>query len=574
MVCSSSSASRFLSGTAILIATLVVSSCSNFLPIQKGAFGTVKGQYSTAEYRYISQRKRAQNDGDQDIVCSEPSPDIAKAFSTAVSANVSHATGSEGVSFAQSQAIAQLGKRYATVELLRDLRFRDCEDYANGIIDRVEYGYRLSRYSGLVVTLLGIEMVSGDNATSPPAVDSPPLGAPSGGPGGTDSTGDAGKTKTDTPPDPAAADSGATDTLKTGATKAMQPVDGAVKTASDAYDKVSTKPSASDKAAVAALGDAVAAIKKNGDELDKAWAALSKSTGKPDAATTALLKTATTDNKDLQTKLTAADAKCKTASSQVQGACKSADSSAKTLSSALKALNDLSTALGKVKSQSTPPGTPSPGTPTLTYRTISDVQASMIAQMQQAYLNFDTSDIEKIPCADAESELTLRPKSEKLTAFQVFCLFKDNVPLDLDTSAAVKPEKSSAPAAAQGKASSDAYEIQPVNTPGSQQAVSSLLGIPGKAQRDEGLTNEKAGYAALEQFNYPLAASEFKNADTNYPNLGVAWELYKLLKPLDATPDKTKECDALNIILAPLSNRLPKSTAAAIHSRVTKLGCN
>ena len=574
MMCSSSPATRFIGGAAIFIAALVVCSCSNILPIQKGQFGTVKGQYSTAEYRYISQRKRALKDGDQDVVCSEPSPDIAKAFSTALSANVSHATASEGVSFAQSQAIAQLGKRYATVELLRDLRFRDCEDYANGIIDKVEYGYRLSRYSGLVVTLLGIEMVSGDNATSPPAVDSPPPGAPSGGPAGADGAGAAGKTKTDPPPDPAAADTGATDPLKTGATKAMQPVDGAVKAASDAYDKVSAKPSAPDKAAVAALGDAVAAIKKNGDELDKAWAALSKSTGKPDATTTALLKTASTDNKVQQTKLTAADAKCKTASSQVQAACKTADSSSKVLASALKALNDLSTALGKAKTQQTPPGTPAPGTPPPTYRTISDVQASKIAQMQQAYLEFDKSDIEKIPCADAESELTLRPKSEKLTAFQVFCLFKDNVPLDLDTNVAVNPEKSSESAAVQGKTSADAYDIQPVNTPGSQQAVSSLLGIPGKAQRDEGLANEKAGYAALEALNYPLAANEFKNADTNYPNLGVAWELYNQLKDLGTAPESTKECNALKTILAPLSYRLPKSTAAAIRARVTALACH
>jgi len=124
------------------------------------------GAYATADYRFISQRKRALNEADQYIVCTEPSPDVAKAFSTALSANVAQGPNTEGVTFSQAEAIAQLGKRYATVQLLRDLRFRDCEDFANGIIDKVEYGYRLSRYSALVVTLLGIEMVSGENAAS------------------------------------------------------------------------------------------------------------------------------------------------------------------------------------------------------------------------------------------------------------------------------------------------------------------------------------------------------------------------------------------------------------------------
>ncbi len=82
------------------------------------------------------------------IICAEPSPDVAQAISAAFTAaakvdgklseakNIS-GSGSVGSSYAAS--IAQLGERLATVQLLRDKMYRACEAYQNGAISDTSY---------------------------------------------------------------------------------------------------------------------------------------------------------------------------------------------------------------------------------------------------------------------------------------------------------------------------------------------------------------------------------------------------------------------------------------------------
>jgi hypothetical protein len=596
--------SRLVRIAWLIITTGSVASCSNVLPIRDAKIGTVKGQYATAEYRLISQRKRAMKDSDQEIVCTEPSPDVAKAFSSALSANVSQGANSEGVSFSQAEAVAQLGKRYATVQLLRGLRFADCEDYANGIIDKVEYGYRMSRYSALVVTLLGIEMVSGENASTTLVVQSPPPGGNVGGNtgngtgnGGTggDQTGDK-DGKKDPSTDPTnktgqadkgtqAAGGSTSDVSKLmdAAKKAMGGVDKAVSNASNAYSGVSKNPSASDKDAVTALDAAVSAIKKSGQELDAVWTTLSKLTSKPDAATTDALKTTSSDQKDTETKVTAADGKCKTASTAVSNACKTVDASSKTLSAAAKALNDLSSALGKAKDQpSPPPGTNTPGT---AYRAISDVQAQTIAQMQLNYLKIDNELTMVIPCASAESDLTLPIESGKLTAFQLFCLDRAKLRIVMpdgtlsDVTSPGAPAGESAPAAAASGTSGTAAIDQALTTYFTKQPPrESSTTAPSVAAttnlQSSGKAHEAAGYAALEAFDYPTAAADFKEADRDYPTLGNAFELSVLLGALgQMSADNRAQCPALKAILGPYKHRLPASTETALKARVASLNC-
>jgi len=100
------------------------------------------------------------------IVCSEPSPDVAQALSTALSVSLEAAkagVGSAGASlgFSSAASVAQLGERLATIQLLRDELSDLCRSYANGAVSTTTYTVRLSRLDQKMVTLLMGEMTAG-----------------------------------------------------------------------------------------------------------------------------------------------------------------------------------------------------------------------------------------------------------------------------------------------------------------------------------------------------------------------------------------------------------------------------
>lgn len=118
------------------------------------------------------------------ITCAEPSPDVAKAISTAfgaggaVTVNVNGAPGTPAqvgeaaaaVSKSRAEAIAQLGERMASIQLLRDGLFRACEAYQNGALSPASYALVLSRYGDTMVTMLGSELIAGEFGRSGAAI--------------------------------------------------------------------------------------------------------------------------------------------------------------------------------------------------------------------------------------------------------------------------------------------------------------------------------------------------------------------------------------------------------------------
>jgi len=98
------------------------------------------------------------------ITCAEPSPDVAKIAAAAMDTSASGSAQSVGnavspelalsLAASRSEALAQLGQRLATVQLLRDGMFRACEAFANGAIDSTAYSSILSRYDKLMITML------------------------------------------------------------------------------------------------------------------------------------------------------------------------------------------------------------------------------------------------------------------------------------------------------------------------------------------------------------------------------------------------------------------------------------
>ena len=120
------------------------------------------------------------------VGCAEPPPDIAIALGAgqgagaalsglpALAANppAAAAAGAAGASpgsidvslaaaSSHSEAVAQLGERLATIQLLRDGLYRACEAYANGAITPTMYAVIVSRLDKLLVTLIATEIAGG-----------------------------------------------------------------------------------------------------------------------------------------------------------------------------------------------------------------------------------------------------------------------------------------------------------------------------------------------------------------------------------------------------------------------------
>src|SRR5215471_2000103 len=134
--------------------------------------------FTTADVRMIAQRKRPNS---PDVVtCTEPSPDVAKALSTAAQLSGSGgngtATGSLAAGGASAEAALALAGRSTALLGLRDGLFRACEAYANGVIGADAYALVLSRYGQLMTTLFLGQDVTGAAGTGPGgSVQSPPV---------------------------------------------------------------------------------------------------------------------------------------------------------------------------------------------------------------------------------------------------------------------------------------------------------------------------------------------------------------------------------------------------------------
>lgn len=103
------------------------------------------------------------------VLCAEPSPDIARAVSTALESSLKVEGKGKGVSgvidasFDRTftESIAQLGTRLATIQLLRDELSDLCRAYANGAVSSITYTLRLSRLDKKMITLLVSEASAG-----------------------------------------------------------------------------------------------------------------------------------------------------------------------------------------------------------------------------------------------------------------------------------------------------------------------------------------------------------------------------------------------------------------------------
>ena len=110
---------------------------------------------SGAGVRFVNVRHREMPGGPPlSTMCSEPSPDAAIAFGTALSAQATiNGQGSGTGSASTSEGALALAGRTAGILALRDGLYATCQAYTNGALGQSAYALGLSQYGNLLVAI-------------------------------------------------------------------------------------------------------------------------------------------------------------------------------------------------------------------------------------------------------------------------------------------------------------------------------------------------------------------------------------------------------------------------------------
>ena len=426
---------RYLSVGAI--ALLLLGGCSDLLGVRSKEFGGVKSAAVLAQYRLVTVRPRQAESTPANVTCTEPNPDVALAISGALSASAKSTAGASADVAAQyGESIAQLGKRYATVSILSNMLFRDCEDFANGAINEVEYAYRMSRFGGLVVTLFALESVGGGNAPGPVKVsqNSNDTGGGDGNDNGNANGGGAPSGQANPNVKKSGGGTGNVTASTANITKAVADTKNTVQSAEQAVTKADSdiKALSAVPASTATDKALVAALKKNSTDADSALklaqtalADLSKikSGAKTDDAAQKAVQAATSAADNLNFSANTKQAAI-SKTSAIKSAGGSVDAAQTTLKSAAKSLADLQKT---IDTAATAGPNPNGGSNSPQYQSISDAQAKAIAQIQWNYMRLENLQPDVIACATVISNMAVGTSgdviepTDKISALQYIC---------------------------------------------------------------------------------------------------------------------------------------------------------
>lgn len=105
------------------------------------------------------------------VFCAEPSPDalsaISSSFATSLSVGLTgQGEGSAALGAALTEAAAEIGKRNATIQILRDGFYRLCEASVNDSLRSVHYNLHANKLLSSMVALLAIEQLTPPSKTN------------------------------------------------------------------------------------------------------------------------------------------------------------------------------------------------------------------------------------------------------------------------------------------------------------------------------------------------------------------------------------------------------------------------
>ncbi|HEY8578345.1 MAG TPA: hypothetical protein VIL72_00560 [Beijerinckiaceae bacterium] len=141
----------------VLIMTgLGVAGCSPNTTVSQQMFGSSQVMVAPGNLRLVTERRR---DGHPAVVCTEPSPDYALAFTTKADLTVktTPGTGPQGDvagKVERSETVTEGKGREAAVLALRDGLYAACQAYANGVIGYDAYSLILSQYGALLAAIV------------------------------------------------------------------------------------------------------------------------------------------------------------------------------------------------------------------------------------------------------------------------------------------------------------------------------------------------------------------------------------------------------------------------------------
>jgi hypothetical protein len=134
--------------------------------------------YTSADVRIVMKRKHPVTG--QWVVCTEPSPDVAKALSTAsqvaLQGGTLKASGAASAAMSSAESALELAGRTTALLALRDGLYRTCEAYANGALGSDAYALVLARYGQLMTTLFlaqDIASAAASNNGTPASIVAP-----------------------------------------------------------------------------------------------------------------------------------------------------------------------------------------------------------------------------------------------------------------------------------------------------------------------------------------------------------------------------------------------------------------
>lgn len=148
---------------AVIAAGCIAVGCTDTV-LRDATIGNTRALVTTADLRIITERPNRL--GGPTLICAEPSPDVAKALSTAsqLAASVrtpSSVSGNGSIGAATAEQLAELAGRVPGLLALRDGLYRVCEAFANGALGSDGYAVVLSRYGDLLTTLLLADAAAG-----------------------------------------------------------------------------------------------------------------------------------------------------------------------------------------------------------------------------------------------------------------------------------------------------------------------------------------------------------------------------------------------------------------------------
>ena len=160
---------RRLSALLMLGASISLTACSEHF-FRTFDLDNANSLSIDANQRLILVTQQGGVEGNEFIVCAEPSPDALTARAAAIAASGGYSGVSASLAASSTEEAALIGLRTQTIQLLRDGYYRLCEAYLNGALSREQYNLAVVNVPSTIVAIMAVDAVAGTPTAAPVVV--------------------------------------------------------------------------------------------------------------------------------------------------------------------------------------------------------------------------------------------------------------------------------------------------------------------------------------------------------------------------------------------------------------------